>query len=65
EALVEYVYQCPYCKEKAVVQGYAYPADYERVEYGAFYDKLCCSLCGEVSEVHFSRDIKREVAGEE
>ncbi len=60
QAILEYIYLCPYCMRKAKVRSVAYPADYERLENGGFYDALPCSECGKVADVRFWQAMKIE-----
>lgn len=55
QAILEYTYLCPYCMRKSTVRSSVYPADYERLETGGFYDALDCSECGRTADVRFWR----------
>lgn len=54
-AILEYQYLCPYCMRKTTTQSFVYPADYDRLETGGFYDTLACSECGKTADVRFWR----------
>lgn len=58
QAILEYTYLCPYCMRKSIVRSSVYPADYERLETGGFYDALDCSECGKTADVRFWRTMK-------
>ena len=53
QATLEYTYLCPYCMRKSTVRSTVYPADYDRLETGGFYDALECSECGKKADVRF------------
>ena len=58
QAILEYTYLCPYCMRKSTVRSSVFPADYERLETGGFYDALACSECGKIADVRFWRTMK-------
>lgn len=58
QAILEYTYLCPYCMRKTTVRSTVYPADYERLETGGFYDVLDCGECGKTTDVRFWRTMK-------
>ena len=58
QAVVAYTYLCPYCMRKSMVRSTVYPADYDRLETGGFYDALDCSECGETADVRFWRTMR-------
>ena len=58
QAILEYTYLCPYCMRKSTVRSSVYPADYERLEIGGFYDALDCSECGRTADVRFWHTMK-------
>ena len=60
QAVLECTYLCPYCMRKATVRSVAYPADYDRLETGDFYDALACSECGKVADIRFWQAMKVE-----
>lgn len=53
EAVVEYRWLCPYCERQVSTQSAVYPADYERLETGGFYDALECPSCGKTADVRY------------
>lgn len=58
QAMVEYIYLCPYCMRKSTVHSVVYTPDYERIETGGFYDVLSCSECGKTADIRFWRTMK-------
>ena len=52
-ARVEYRWLCPYCERQVSTQSAVYPADYERLETGGFYDALECPSCGKTADVRY------------
>lgn len=52
-ARVEYRWLCPYCERQVSTQSAVYPADYERLETGGFYDTLECPSCGKTADVRY------------
>lgn len=58
QTILECTYLCPYCMRQSTVRTVIYPADYERLETGGFYDSLDCSECGKTADVRFWHNMK-------
>ena len=59
-ARVEYRWLCPYCERQVSTQSAVYPADYERLETGGFYDALECPSCGKTADVRYWKTTRIE-----